>query len=116
MVSEVMGSNLRTREAVLLGESELRDFHEIIEASHVNGWHSFEQSLIKLYRDQRITEETAMLYSVNKPSMRRAIDIAKKEMEPTDEQPTGFRLNLEALHISPGQTPVTPGAKPTTAK
>jgi len=116
MVSEVMGSNLRTREAVLLGESELRDFHEIIEASHVNGWHSFEQSLIKLYRDQRITEETAMLYSVNKPSMRRGIDIAKKEMEPTDEQPTGFRLNLEALHISPGQTPVTPGAKPTTAK
>jgi len=108
LASEVMGSNLRTREAILLGENELRDFHEIIEASHVNGWHSFEQSLIKLFRDQRITEETAMLYSVNKPSMRRALDVAKKEMEPTEELPSGFRLNIEALHIGPGQTGITP--------
>jgi twitching motility protein PilT len=116
MVSEVMGSNLRTREAVLLGENELRDFHEIIEASHVNGWHSFEQSLIKLYRDQRITEETAMLYSVNKPSMRRALDIAKKEMEPTDDSPTGFRLNLEALHVAKGHTGLAPTQAPGATK
>jgi twitching motility protein PilT len=116
MVSEVMGSNLRTREAVLLGENEIRDFHEIIEASHVNGWHSFEQSLIKLFREQRITEETSMLYSVNKPAMRRALDIAKKEMEPTDDSPTGFRLNLEALHIAPGHSGPSPAAKPNGAK
>ena len=113
MVSEVMGSNLRTREAILLGESELRDFHEIIEASHVNGWHSFEQSLIKLFRDQRITEETAMLYSVNKPAMRRALDITKKEMEPTDDLPTGMKLNLEALHVSAGQTALKQVVSPT---
>jgi len=113
LVSEVMGSNLRTREAILLGESELRDFHEIIEASHVNGWHSFEQSLIKLFRDQRITEETAMLYSVNKPAMRRALDITKKEMEPTDDLPTGMKLNLEALHVSAGQTALKQVVSPT---
>ena len=80
----------------------------------MNGWHSFEQALIKLYRDQRITEETAMLYSVNKPAMRRAIDLAKKEMEPTDDQPTGFRLNLEALHVNPGT--LTPGQQPAASK
>jgi twitching motility protein PilT len=98
---------------VLLGENELRNFHEIIESSAQNGWHSFEQSLIRLFKDQRITEETAMLYSVNKPSMRKALDLAKKEMEPTDDSPTGFRLNLEALHASPGHLmPGNPPAQP----
>ena len=34
MVTEIMGTNLRTREAILMGENELRSFHEIIEASY----------------------------------------------------------------------------------
>ena len=33
LVTEIMGSNLRTRETILLGESESRNYHEIIEAS-----------------------------------------------------------------------------------
>jgi len=102
MVSEIMGSGLRTREAILLGENEIRDFHEIIESNYQNGWHSFEQSLLKHFRENRITEETAMLYSVNKPAMRKALDVAKKEMQPEDDTPSGFRLNLEALHHGPG--------------
>ncbi len=102
MVSEIMGSNLRTREAILLGENEIRDFHDIIESNFQNGWHSFEQSLLKLFRENKITEDTAMLYSVNKPSMRKALDVAKKSMQPDDDTPSGFRLNLEALHHGPG--------------
>lgn len=102
MVSEIMGSNLRTREAVLLGENEIRDFHDIIESNFQNGWHSFEQSLLRLFRENKISEETAMLYSVNKPSMRKALDVAKKQMQPDDETPSGFRLNLDALHHGPG--------------
>ncbi|MEO8354135.1 MAG: PilT/PilU family type 4a pilus ATPase [Chthoniobacteraceae bacterium] len=102
LISEVMGSSLRTREAVLLGENELRDYHEIIEAGYVNGWHSFEQSLIRLFRENKICEETAMLYSVNKPAMRKALDVAKKEIAPDDDSPSGFRLNFEALHSTTG--------------
>ena len=108
MVSEIMGSNLRTREAILMGEGEVRNFHEIIEASSQSGWHSFEQSLTKLFVEEKITEETAMLYSVNKSAMRRAIDLAKKTLQPHDAAPSGFRLNFEALHIpkpAPGQAP-----------
>ncbi len=41
VVTEMMGSNLRTREAILLGESEGRRLDDIIEAGSVNGWHSF---------------------------------------------------------------------------
>jgi twitching motility protein PilT len=102
MVSEIMGSGLRTREAILLGENEIRDFHDIIESNYQNGWHSFEQSLLKLFRENKITEDTAMLYSVNKPAMRKALDVAKKAMMPDDDTPSGFRLNLEALHTGHG--------------
>jgi twitching motility protein PilT len=105
MVSEIMGSGLRTREAILLGEGEVRNFHEISESNYQNGWHSFEQSLLKLFKEQKITEETAMLYSVNKSNMRKALDVAKKAMQGEDLTPSGFRLNLEALHTAPGHTP-----------
>jgi Tfp pilus assembly ATPase PilU len=85
---------------VLLGESDLRDLHEIIESGVIHGWHSFEQSLIRLFKESKITEETAMLYSVNKPAMRKTIDVAKKQMTPDDDSPSDFRLNLDALHNS----------------
>ena len=106
LVTEIMGSNLRTRETVLLGESDVRNYHEIIEASFQNGWHSFEQSLILHFKEGRITEETAMLFSVNKPAMRKSLDVVKKELFPEDDVPTGMRLNLEALHLSRGGTPM----------
>jgi Tfp pilus assembly ATPase PilU len=61
-----MGSNMRSREAMLLGENETRRFADIIEAGSTLGWHSFEQSLCKAYEQDLITEETAMLYSINK--------------------------------------------------
>ena len=102
LVTEIMGSGLRTKEAILLGESDIRDMHEIIESNVQNGWHSFEQSLIAHYREGRITEETAMLYSVNKPAMRKTIDVVKKQLFPDDDTPTGMRLNMEALHVAPG--------------
>lgn len=105
LVTEVMGSSLRTREAVLLGENELRNYHEMIEAGAPMGWHSFEQSLINLFKDGKVSEETAMLYSVNKPSMRKTLDLVKKQMFPEDGTvESGYRLNLDALHVAHGQT------------
>ncbi len=76
LVTELMGSSLRTREAIELGEGENRRLHDIIEAGSNAGWHSFEQSLLKAYEQDMITEENALLYSVNKPNMRQRLDIA----------------------------------------
>jgi twitching motility protein PilT len=74
LVTEMMGSNLRTREAILLGEKEGRNLDDIIEAGTVNGWHSFEQSLFKAYEQDLITDETALLYCTNKMKMVQRID------------------------------------------
>jgi twitching motility protein PilT len=70
----MMGSSLRTREAILLGENEGRRLEDIIEAGSVSGWHSFEQSLAKAYEQDLITDETALLYCTNKMKMVQRID------------------------------------------
>jgi twitching motility protein PilT len=94
LLTEIMGSNLRTREIVQLGENENRSMHAAIEAGVTQGWHSFEQDIISHFSAGRITEETAMLYSVNKPAMRQAIDVAKKRLGHHDENAThSFRLS-----------------------
>ncbi len=74
LVTEMMGSSLRTREAIALGESESRRLDDIIEAGSVNGWHSFEQSLFKAYEQGLITADTAKLYASNKMKMGQRID------------------------------------------
>jgi twitching motility protein PilT len=86
LVTEIMGSNLRSREALLLGEADGRMLHEIIEtAGKPAGWHSFEQSLLKAYLEGSITEETAVLHSTHKNQVRQAIDASRhlREVRPS---------------------------------
>ena len=78
LVQEVMGSSLRTREAVALGEGEDREFYSIIEQSEPFGWMTFDQSISKAYEQGKITDETAILYSSNKAKMNRYLDDVKK--------------------------------------
>lgn len=96
MVSEIMGSSLRTRETILYGESESKTFHEIIEAGSTLGWHSFDQSLLKAYEANLITEEAAMLYCTNKGKVRRDLDLVKKVRGAVTEAPSGLKLNVHA--------------------
>jgi twitching motility protein PilT len=77
LITELMGSSLRTREAISVGETEGRRLHDIIEAGVSAGWHSFEQSLLRAFEDDLITEETAMLYCVHRPVMRQRLDMSR---------------------------------------
>ena len=78
LITELLGSNLRSREAIALGENDNRRFADIIEAGSTLGWHSFEQSLAKAFEDDLITDENALLYSVNKQLMHQRVDAIKK--------------------------------------
>lgn len=91
LVTELMGNSLRTREAILLGENENRNFNDIIEAGSVSGWHTFEQSLIKAYQQDLITDETALLNCNNKMKMIQRIDLLNK---PRQAQPDSLMASL----------------------
>jgi twitching motility protein PilT len=75
---EIMGHNLRTEEAIRLGESEGKTFYEIIEASYTFGWRNFDHACIEAFERGIITEETALLYCTKRGVVSRAIDNVKK--------------------------------------
>ena len=95
LATELMGSNLRTRETVRCGESENKTFHEIIEASTIHGWHTFDQSLLTAVEADLITEETTIAYSTNKSRMRQSLDLlAKKRGAETSDPASGLKMQL----------------------
>jgi twitching motility protein PilT len=75
---EIMGSNLRTQETIRLGESEGKSFYEIIEASQAFGWRTFDFSALEAYEQNKISEETALLYCTKRGPVMRGIDNIKK--------------------------------------
>jgi len=75
---EVMGSNLRTKESIMLGESEGKSFYEIIDASQTFGWRTFDYSCLEAFKRGLISEETALLFSSKRGHVTRGIDLIKK--------------------------------------
>ena len=93
LLTEIMGSSLRTRETLLYGESEGRTFQEIIEAGSTLGWHSFDQSILKAYEADLISEDTALIFCAHKHKMRKDIDLIKKLRGGIFEMPSGLRMD-----------------------
>jgi len=96
MINEIMGSNLRTRETLLLGEGENRSYNEIIEASAPYGWHTFDQALVEAYARELITEESAMIFSTSKSKVRHGVDYVRKTQGRTGEGAPEIKLKLSA--------------------
>ena len=96
LLTEIMGHNLRTREAIALGENEVRNFYDIIEASAPFGWCTFDQSILSAYDAGMITEETAQLFASKKARVTRGIDLIQKARGMDTETGTGLRLDLPA--------------------
>ncbi len=99
MIPEIMGSNMRSREAIQLGESEVRNLNDIITQSRQDGWCTFEQTLCEAMAENKITEETAMLLSVNKTSMRQMMDRLKKSLGKDDAGAHSFKLKETDEHV-----------------
>lgn len=95
LVTEIMGSSLRTRETIVYGESENKSFQEIMEAGSTMGWHTFDQSLLKAFAQNLVAEETVMTYCTNKNRMRRDLDQAKKRQgQIANDIPSGLKMHI----------------------
>jgi twitching motility protein PilT len=101
---EIMGSNLRTQEAIRLGESEGKTFYEIIEASYPFGWRHFDAACLEAYEQGSITEENALLYCTKRSVVARGIDNIKKVR---GESTTDVgALRMRTMHLGGGGRPV----------
>src|SRR5438270_5247074 len=95
LVTEIMGSSLRTRETIVYGESENKSFAEIIEAGSSLGWHTFDQSIVEAYKAGAINQETALVCCTNKGKLRRELDLLQKQRGVATEQaPSGLKLHI----------------------
>lgn len=74
---EIMGSNLRVKDTILNGESEGKTFYDIIDQSRPFGMVTFDESIVELFKQGLITEETAKAYASNKSAVGRGIDSIK---------------------------------------
>src|SRR5467141_801173 len=94
LLMEIMGNNLRTKEAVALGETEHRNFYEIIEASSQLGWMTFDQCILNAFQNDLISEETAGLYASRKGTVARGIDLILKTRGVNSELESGLRMDV----------------------
>jgi twitching motility protein PilT len=101
---EIMGANLRTQEAIRLGESEGKTFYEIIEASYTFGWRHFDQACLEAYEHGQITEDNALLYCTKRSVVSRGIDNLKKTRGEVTTDVGALRMRIGAN--SPGSAPV----------
>jgi twitching motility protein PilT len=74
---EIMGSNLRVKDTILNGESEGKSYYDIISQSRAFGMISFDDSIVELFKEGLITEDTAKAYASNKSVVGRGIDSVK---------------------------------------
>ena len=108
---EIMGSNLRTKESVQLGESEGKTFYEIIEASYTFGWRTFDHAALEAFEQGLITEETAMLYCTKRSVVARGIDNIKKKRGDSTSDVSNLRMKSIQESKKAGAPPI-----PTTLK
>src|ERR1700722_16444836 len=93
---EIMGSNLRTKETIVQGESEGKTFYEIIESSNSFGWKTFDLSAVEAFEQGIITEESAILYCSKRGPVSRAIDNLKKARGENTSELNGLKMKATA--------------------
>ena len=100
LISEVLGSSLRTRESIRYGESEGKTFHEIIDAATIYGWYTFDQCLLRAYENEEIGEDIALMYCNDKGRMRRDVDLLNKKFGRVGRRPdAGLKMEVDPMSL-----------------
>ena len=74
---EILGTNLRVKDAILNGESEGKTFYDIIDSNRAFGMTTFDEYILKLFEQGFISEETAQGFASRRGVVNRGIDIVK---------------------------------------
>ena len=108
---EIMGANIRTKDAIIQGESEGKSFYEIIEASATFGWRNFDMACLDAFEQGLITEDTAQLYCTKKGPVTRGIDNIKKRRGEITSTMSNLQMKKgDATEKKDGAPVPTPGS------
>jgi twitching motility protein PilT len=107
---EIMGANIRTKDAIIQGESEGKSFYEIIEASATFGWRNFDMACLDAYDQGMITEDTAQLYCTKKGPVTRGIDNIKKRRGEITSTMSNLQMRKDGETKKEGAPVLVPGS------
>jgi twitching motility protein PilT len=71
---EIMGNDTRVRELICNGESKDKTFAKIIGESRSFGWQTFDQHIVDLFSEDKLTAEVALNYASDRAEVRRQLD------------------------------------------
>jgi twitching motility protein PilT len=74
---EALGTSLRVKEIILHGESEGKNYFDIIQQGKAFSMVTFDGCIVELYEKGLIMEETARTYATNRSNVGRGIDSIK---------------------------------------
>jgi len=92
---EIMGTNLRVKDSILHGESEGKTFNDIITAGKPQDMVSFDEYIISLYEEGKISEAIAASYASRKDIVGRGLDSIKSSRGETTSK-------IDSLEIDHG--------------
>ncbi len=74
---EIMGTNLRVKDCIINGESEGKTYYEMMQQAIPFGWTTFDDGILNLYKNGKITEATALAYASKRAVVNRGLDQLK---------------------------------------
>lgn len=89
---EILAMNLRVSDLIINGETEDKTFYKVIEAGSAQGMQTFDQWILQLYEDQKISEESVLGYCSHKSAIKRGLDRIKAEKGEATTEITGLSM------------------------
>ena len=74
---EIMNNNMRVKDTILNGETDDKTFYDIVREGDAYGMWTFDQHIVRLYKQGLISEQTAKGYATRKAVVARGIDSVK---------------------------------------
>ncbi|GLI52516.1 type IV pilus twitching motility protein PilT [Thermodesulfovibrio yellowstonii] len=94
-VTEIMRNTLRIRELIINGETAEKTFYDVIDTSEAAGMHTFDQSILKCYKEGLITEETAIAFASRRSKVIMEIDKIKSQRGEKTTDIEGLKLDID---------------------
>lgn len=94
-VTEIMRNTLRVRELIINGETADKTFYDVIDTSEAAGMHTFDQSILKCYKEGLITEETAIAFASRRSKVIMEIDKIKAQRGEKTTDIEGLKLDID---------------------
>jgi len=94
-IFEIMQNNIRVKDSVINGEREGKTFYDIMENGQAYSMQTFDQHIIRLFKQGLIDEETSLAYATSRAKVRHGVDRIKSQRGEKTSDIDGLSIDLD---------------------